>query len=269
MKRLLFAATILTLLGVPLYAATAVAKAATTPKATSKEAAEFDGIWTRQMKRRGETLTETLDLTADGKKLTGTLQDFRGGALPISHGKIDGKKVSFKVVRKNQNRSITEDFKGSVEGNQLTLKRSIEGGPGAGAYGRRAGGGGFGGGGFGGGGFGRGGFGGFGGGFGRGGFGGGFGPGFGGGLGGFGPGFGGGFGGGGFGGRRRGGLGGGGNGQRQRAAQAPEVFTRQSSNTSAGGATQTPGGSSTPVPGSSTQVPGGSPTPAPGGSSAQ
>lgn len=113
MKHLLFAATLLALLVLP------------------ARAADIDGTWTREAPGRGGgTTTQTLMLKADGMKLTGSMEGGRGGAIQISDGKIDGNKVSFKVVREFNGNSITQMYSGTVSGKELTL--NVEGGFGGG-----------------------------------------------------------------------------------------------------------------------------------------
>ncbi len=139
MKHALFASILFALLAGPVCAAAATKDS--TAESSADFAKDLDGTWIHQVERRGETFTESLILLADGNQLTGTLEDFRGQALPISDGKIDGQKLSFKVVRKLRDRSITEKFEGGVVGKEMSLTRSIEGGFGGGGFrGRRRGG---------------------------------------------------------------------------------------------------------------------------------
>lgn len=87
-------------------------------------AADIDGTWTAQVEGRRGTQTQTLTLKADGNTLTGTLQGARGQAANISNGMIDGNNISFAVVREFGENKITQEFKGSVSGNQLKLTMS-------------------------------------------------------------------------------------------------------------------------------------------------
>lgn len=118
MKHLLFAATLLALLVLP------------------ARAADIDGTWTREAQGRGGTTTQTLMLKAEGMKLTGTLDAGRGGATEISDGKIDGNKVSFKVVREFNGNSFTQMFEGTMSGKELSLNVTAEGGRGGGKGGK-------------------------------------------------------------------------------------------------------------------------------------
>ncbi len=110
MKHLLFAVTLLAMLVLP------------------ARAADIDGTWTREAQGKGGA--QTLMLKAEGMKLTGSLEGGRGGATQISDGKIDGNKVSFKVVREFNGNSITQTYEGTVSGKELTL--NVEGGFGGG-----------------------------------------------------------------------------------------------------------------------------------------
>ena len=103
-------------------------------------AAEIDGKWTAEVEGRRGTVTQTLVLNASGSNLTGSLEGGRGGAVDISDGKIDGSKVSFKVVREFNGNQFTQQYKGSLsDAGELDLSVSMGGGA-------RRGGGGFGGG---------------------------------------------------------------------------------------------------------------------------
>ena len=81
----------------------------------------------------------TLDLKADGAKLTGTalMPPFgrRGGGgggggeappapapTPISNGKVDGNNVSFEVSRDTPNGAMVTKYEGVVSGSELKLK---------------------------------------------------------------------------------------------------------------------------------------------------
>ncbi len=87
------------------------------------------GKWVyEQAGRQGGTPRQTtLDLKADGAKLTGSvIAPGRGGAEPqsteISNGKVDGNNVSFEVVRETQMGKMVTKYEGSVAGSELKLK---------------------------------------------------------------------------------------------------------------------------------------------------
>lgn len=100
-------------------------------------AAEIDGKWTAEVEGRRGTVTQTLSLTSSGNNLTGSLEGGRGNAVDISDGKLDGNKVSFKVVREFNGNQFTQQYKGTLsDTGELNLTVSMSGG------GRRGGGGG-------------------------------------------------------------------------------------------------------------------------------
>jgi hypothetical protein len=110
-------------------------------------AADIDGKWTAEVEGRRGTVTQTLTLTADGNTLTGSLEGGRGGAVDISDGKIDGNKVSFKVVREFNGNQFAQQYKGTLsDAGDLNLTVSMGGGARRSGGGGGAGGGGYGGG---------------------------------------------------------------------------------------------------------------------------
>jgi hypothetical protein len=106
-------------------------------------AADIDGKWTAQVQGRQGTQTQTLTLMSSGNTLTGSLEGARGAA-DISDGTIDGKNVSFKVVREFNGNQFTQQYKGTLS-SASELKLTVSGGR-AGQGGRGGGQGGFGGG---------------------------------------------------------------------------------------------------------------------------
>ena len=92
-------------------------------------AADIDGKWTAEVEGRRGTVTQTLVLNASGSNLTGSLEGSRGGAVDISDGKIDGNKVSFKVVREFNGNQFTQQYKGTLsDAGELDLSVSMGGG---------------------------------------------------------------------------------------------------------------------------------------------
>jgi hypothetical protein len=79
----------------------------------------------------------TLDLKADGAKLTGSVTTpgfARGGGDPppptttaISNGKVDGNNFSFEVTRDFGGNSMTTKYEGSVNGAEMKLKTTTPG----------------------------------------------------------------------------------------------------------------------------------------------
>ena len=91
-------------------------------------AADVTGKWTAEMQgRNGNTMTITMNLKADGDKLTGTMSG-RGGETDISDGKVQGDNISFKVVREFNGNQITSVYKGKVDGDTIHFAMTMEGG---------------------------------------------------------------------------------------------------------------------------------------------
>ena len=86
-------------------------------------AADVTGKWTyEQQGRGGNTTTATLNLKADGSKLTGAMSGGRGGEVEISDGKVDGNNVSFSVKRQMQGNEFVTTYKGTLDGDTLNLE---------------------------------------------------------------------------------------------------------------------------------------------------
>ena len=99
--------------------------------ALSARAADVSGnwTWTRPGRNGGEAQKMTLNLKADGEKLTGTLTSpGRQGGDPvkteISDGKVKGSDFSFSITREFSGNKMTQSYSGKVEGD--TLKGKIE-----------------------------------------------------------------------------------------------------------------------------------------------
>jgi hypothetical protein len=95
-------------------------------------AADPSGKWTAETQgRNGNTMTVTMNLKADGDKLTGTVSG-RMGDTDISDGKVDGDNVSFSVVREFNGNKIKQNYKGKLDGDTIHFTIGMEGGPGGG-----------------------------------------------------------------------------------------------------------------------------------------
>jgi hypothetical protein len=103
--------------------------------ALSCMAASVDGKWTVQVQGRNGAQTQTLTLKSNGSTLTGSL-DMGRGATDIAEGKIDGSNVTFKVSRAGRNGNTTTDYSGKLDGDDLKLTATREGGGGGGGGGR-------------------------------------------------------------------------------------------------------------------------------------
>jgi hypothetical protein len=91
-------------------------------------AADVSGKWVYEQAGRGggNPVQVTLTLKASGSSLTGTLArpGRDGGAMesPISAGKVDGDNISFKVETNMGGNAMTQDFSGTLAGEELKLK---------------------------------------------------------------------------------------------------------------------------------------------------
>ena len=97
-------------------------------------AADVSGKWVAEQPGRngGPPRQTTFVLKAEGTKLTGTMTGGggRGGAptpIEITDGKVDGDKVSFTVKRETQNGPMESKYEGTVSGDELKLKFSMNG----------------------------------------------------------------------------------------------------------------------------------------------
>jgi hypothetical protein len=95
-------------------------------------AADATGKWTAETQgRNGNTQTVTMNLKADGDKLTGTVSG-RMGDTDISAGKVDGANVMFDVVREFNGNKITTHYMGTMDGDTIHFTTKTEGGQGGG-----------------------------------------------------------------------------------------------------------------------------------------
>jgi hypothetical protein len=79
--------------------------------------------------RNGQKREVTMNLKADGDKLTGSVGG-RMGDTDISNGKVDGDTVSFDVVREFNGNSMTLHYTGKVAGDEIHFTVGREGGEG-------------------------------------------------------------------------------------------------------------------------------------------
>ena len=97
--------------------------------------AGVDGPWNAEFKVKSKktgteaTRVVSLDLhTADGT-LTGTVSSGKKGhPVAIQNGKVDGDRISFTVVEKGKNGDRTFTWQGTLQGDQITGERKLEGG---------------------------------------------------------------------------------------------------------------------------------------------
>lgn len=71
-------------------------------------------------------VTATADLKVENGQLTGTVSPpgKKSTPLTIKEGKVDGDKVSFKVVADNKGKEVTTEYSGKLEGDAITGKIS-------------------------------------------------------------------------------------------------------------------------------------------------
>jgi hypothetical protein len=85
-------------------------------------AADVSGKWTWEQQGRNGAQTSTLTLKASGSTLTGSLDGGRGGAIDISDGKVDGNMITFTVKRDMGGQTMSTTYKGTLDGDSLTLE---------------------------------------------------------------------------------------------------------------------------------------------------
>ncbi len=96
--------------------------------AISAFAADVTGKWkTSFTMPNGNAREGVMTLKADGDKLSGTLEGGRGGAAPITDGKISGDDISFAVTRNFNGNDVKINYKGKVSGNTMRLTMEFNG----------------------------------------------------------------------------------------------------------------------------------------------
>lgn len=96
-------------------------------------AADVTGNWKAEMKtRNGDTREVTFKLKQDGGALSGTMTGAQGREMEISNGKVDGDNVSFDTKMNTPNGEMMMHYTGTISGDELKLKREMNGGGGGG-----------------------------------------------------------------------------------------------------------------------------------------
>ena len=72
----------------------------------------------------GVKMANTLTLTVEGDKLTGTISSARG-TIPVDEISIKGEEIAFAVIRVGFGDKIRIDYAGRVVGNTMTLKMKV------------------------------------------------------------------------------------------------------------------------------------------------
>lgn len=91
-------------------------------------AADITGKWTSEQPGRngGPARVTTYNIKASGSTFTGTMEaPGRGGdptSTPLTDGKIDGNNISFKVTRNMGGQDMTTEYKGTIDGDTITVK---------------------------------------------------------------------------------------------------------------------------------------------------
>lgn len=82
--------------------------------------------------RNGNTITVNMDLkAADNGALTGTVSG-RNGSVEIADGKVEGDNVTFNVVREFNGNQFKQHYDGTINGDTIHFKVTMEGGMGNG-----------------------------------------------------------------------------------------------------------------------------------------
>lgn len=94
-------------------------------------AADIDGKWNASVDTPQGALVLVFEFKADGEKLSGTISNDMMGNLPISEGTVKGNDVTFKLsIDGGPAGAITVAYKGAVKGDDLTLVSKFDAGQG-------------------------------------------------------------------------------------------------------------------------------------------
>jgi len=90
-------------------------------------AADVNGAWSAEMSMGdGNSMQLQFTFKQDGSTVTGTILGPQGDAMPISDGKIDGDKLSFKVSFNGM--TISHEGTVSADGDQIKMSTKSESG---------------------------------------------------------------------------------------------------------------------------------------------
>ena len=93
-------------------------------------AADVTGKWAADVPGRGgNTQKVTMDLKADGDKLSGTMSNPQGETA-ITDGKVSGDTVTFTITREMQGNTVKMNYTGKVAGDEIKFSVVREGGQG-------------------------------------------------------------------------------------------------------------------------------------------
>lgn len=94
--------------------------------AVSARAADVTGSWTATMSTPNGDFQLSFTFKQDGVTLTGSVQGPQGEAIPISEGKVEGDKLSFKVSFNGM--TISHDGTISASGDEIKLSTKADSG---------------------------------------------------------------------------------------------------------------------------------------------
>jgi len=80
------------------------------------------GTWKWTQSFGGNDVETVLKLKQDGDKVTGTISGFQGNEDKIEDGKVDGDKVTFKVVREFGGNQVTTNYTATLSDGALKGK---------------------------------------------------------------------------------------------------------------------------------------------------
>ena len=87
------------------------------------------GKWNASVETQQGAMTMDFEFAVDGSNLTGSMSNSMMGTTAITEGKIDGNNLSFIVAMQGPNGAMTMNYKGVVNGDELTLTRTLENPP--------------------------------------------------------------------------------------------------------------------------------------------
>ena len=96
--------------------------------ASAAWAQDLTGKWTATAV--ANNVAVTLDLKVAGNVVTGAILNPQSGPAEIHDGKLEGKTVSFYVVRTASNATNKIQWLGTIEGEEIHFTRAVEGAPG-------------------------------------------------------------------------------------------------------------------------------------------
>lgn len=97
--------------------------------ALSAQAQNVGGKWMGSVDAQGVPFELVFEFTVAGAELTGALMNEFIGEIPISDGMVDGDEISFKLnIDMGPAGAMTINYTGVVNGNELELTSTFEGG---------------------------------------------------------------------------------------------------------------------------------------------